>query len=136
MRLLAESKIAWVAGLALGVAAIAVGSMVPAEWAALASAAGLAVIFAVAAALGTALLKRRASTVGLMIATPLTVFLLISVLFAGNVGAFARHDALSLAGAIAGAFAGAYVGTRLFRRSDSAAQRRVHPMARQQARRP
>ncbi|MEJ7760982.1 MAG: hypothetical protein WKF55_15485 [Gemmatimonadaceae bacterium] len=81
----------------------------------------MAGIFAVVAALGAALLKRRAATIGLLVATPMTVFLLASVLFAGNVGAFARHDLLLLVGAIAGAFAGAYLGTRLFRQTDSAA---------------
>ncbi len=117
MRLLAESKIAWLVGLAFGVLAIVAASMVPGEWTPVASTAGTAVIFAVVAALGAALLKRRAATIGLLVATPMTVFLLTSVLFAGNVGAFARYDVPILAGAIAGAFAGAYLGTRVFRHS-------------------
>lgn len=121
MRLFAESKIAWIVGLALGVVAMAAASVVPGQWMPLPSTAGMAAIFAAVAALGTVLLKRRAFTVALLIATPITVLLLISVLFAGNVEAFARHDALIFAGAIAGAFAGAYLGTRLFHQSGSAA---------------
>ncbi len=76
----------------------------------------------VVAALGVAFLKgHRVPALAALIATPMTVFLLSSVLFAGNVVAFARHDIPILAGVIAGAFFGAYLGTRLKRETGSAA---------------
>ncbi len=116
------SKISWVAGLALGIVALVAASMVPDNWSLLPYMAGIAVVFLVVAALGAAFLKgHRVPALAALIATPMTVFLLSSVLFAGNVVAFARHDIPILAGVIAGAFFGAYLGTRLKRETGSAA---------------
>jgi len=116
------SKISWVAGLALGIVALVAASMVPDNSPLLARTAGIAVVFLVVAALGAAFLKgHRVPTLAALIATPMTVFLLSSVLFAGNVVAFARHDIPILAGVIAGAFFGANLGTRFMRETGSAA---------------
>jgi len=121
MRLLAESKLAWIVGPVLGIAAIAAIAMVPEGWSPIATTAGILAIFGAVAALGVAILQRRPFTVALLVAAPLSVSLVLSVLFAGNIEAFVRHDALILTGAIAGAFAGAFIGARVLRPTAGAA---------------
>lgn len=99
---------------ALGLVAFVMTSLIPEGWPAGSYVAGTAATFGLLAALGAAVLGGRALTVGVLVALPIAAFLLISVLFAGNLEAFVRHDLLVLAGAVGGAVGGAYIGARLF----------------------
>ncbi len=118
MRLAAEpqSKYSIVLGLAMGVVALLAASIVPEKWSPIPHTAAMAGVFGLVAALSAAFINRNPSTIGMLIVAPITVLLLISILFTGILG-FARHDLLFLAGVVVGAFAGAYFGTRLFRQT-------------------
>ncbi len=108
------SKVTAAVAVMLGLVAVVMTSLIPEGWPAGSYVAGTAAIFGLVAALGAAVFGRRPLTVGVLVAAPIAALVLSSVLFAGSLEAFARHDLLVLAGAVGGAVGGAYIGARLF----------------------